>query len=298
MSMNRYAYVNQNPVNLVDPSGMIAVPSCVDQFVEQQLAQQTNCSLLRGPLSQGFTEDEAISIVAQLLAAIGYQQARSSGYQSMVLTMVAGLNSMDSANKAGVSGASTTVLEKAQSVYTYACGEKHPARLKLRACLSGQPCNLTSQDVKALYGCVQSYMDAQVAGRGENYPGGQTRTAQLAQEAYSAGLAIVLGRCKHNKASYYFGNMSSHYYPAKLIAQIDNIDKNDDMIYAYSFNGDWNNSTDLAARAKELASQGFKYEIADAENQGGRSYMITNVLNAPPCFWQCPKGQQTCENCK
>jgi hypothetical protein len=62
------------------------------------------------------SQDSARVYIADLLAAIAWQQNGGLGYTNMVLTMAATLNSVDAVNAIPSGGSVTRQLEKDQSV--------------------------------------------------------------------------------------------------------------------------------------------------------------------------------------
>jgi RHS repeat-associated protein len=296
MSLNRYGYVVENPSNNTDPSGLAARLPLDSCGVPE--TYQTACPLLRGIMNQGLSEVEALFVMARLIAAAGYQQNRSVGYRAMVMSMVAMINLVDSGNT------TITGFQGYQSIYSYSCAQDDSTLQALNACMGHlvpkdeSKCEIaySPESVLHLYGCVEGYFENQLdPARAEPYPENSTF---LAQQALLAAFLLVLGRCSSRAdTAMYFRRLNP-----ELATAIAYIDSNDDMTFAYSFHGSWDNEVDLEARAEELREQGydFKYFVEPPRSSGGvptRAIMFTNIQDAPLCFWQCPKGETCNDNC-
>ncbi len=301
MSLNGYSWVEGNVPNGTDPSGMIyelpqMYANCMAGFIQIATSTATptptptatptpsGCALINGPMSVGLSADQARAQVANLIAAIGFQQNRHLGSDAMVTTMVAALNVIDGG------GSTVAGLEKAQSVYSYTvsyCNEKDLIA-RVNRCANGKTlstdnCSFTKDEVLRLYGCVNSFMEKNINGQGEKSP---PNAKELASTALTQGTALVEQRC----------GISTPSFSGTVATQIAHIDATDDNKLVYSFDASWLVDIDNYKRCYK-AKSGATFDPViippPAITPGSRAVMITDILNPFCGNWQCDRSTQT-----
>jgi RHS repeat-associated protein len=315
-NLNRYQYVGANPVNWVDPSGMVSIPislfnACnvsaliLPFLMPTEPAQQdeSNCGFAVG---LGFENSEEI---VRVLAAIGFQQNRFVGYRAMVLTVVAAMNLLDS-------GATVLVgLQSSQHPYSHAGCDT----VQLDACIDANKAvgiafdqrrrnEITEEELQnlinerdricssvnraELLACVSGYFDWALEG-GETYP---SDSGNLAHQILFATRRLIAGRCNHGDSSYYFrgGWASLLGQPPELADQIADTDANNNISHVVSFDSSWLDEIETWKECYKKNNDGRALNCiavppdVTSENQS-RAVLIADDWNPLCAYWQDPK---------